>query len=356
MAETVGAQRNIIGLTSALAALTGVSQITVTLADHGFVVGDVLRHNGTTWVKAQADSLAGSKAMGLVKTVTSTSVFVLALTGRHTITGIGSVGDTLFLSAATAGAVSTTDPALATAGAFSVRLGHVVDTDEMVIEIVRDVEPSVVPDVASGFDFDFDAHALYARTITAETTITITMSDGRGGTLVITQANPSETVNWPVGIVWLNGAAPTIGNGQTAILTFLKVGSTIYGAYYTGASQKQFFPLGVSLTDENSTVAATSTAFRFRAPADMTLKSVRLSLSAASTSGYVEVDVKKNGTSIFSTKPRIDVNEKTSVTASVAYVLAETPTTFLADDEITFSISQAGVDAIGLKTWLLCER
>lgn len=356
MAETVGSPRNIIGLNATLAALTGVSQITVTLAEHGFMANEVLRHNGSTWVKAQANSLANSKAMGIVKSVTSANVFVLALSGRHTLTGIGSPGDVLFLSEATAGAVSTTDPSLATAGAFSVRLGHVVATDEMVIEIVRDVEPSVVADVASGFDFDFDAHTIYARTITAETTITITMSDGRGGTLVLTQANPAETINWPVGISWLNGSAPTIGNGQTAMLTFVKVGSTIYGAHYTGTSQKQFFPLGMSLTDETSTVTALPSVFKFRAPADLTLKSVRLSLSTASLSGYLEVDIKKNGVSIFSTLPRIDVNEKTSVTAAVAYVLASSPTVFSADDEITVGITQAGTDAVGLKLWLLCER
>ena len=80
----------------------------------------------------------------------------------------------------------------------------------------------------------------------------------------------------------------------------------------------------------------------------------RASLATASTSGIPEVDINKNGVSIFSTLLSIDANEKTSVTAATPAVLSTT--TFADDDELTFDIDVAGTGAKGLKVTLYHRR
>jgi hypothetical protein len=77
---------------------------------HGFAVKDVLRHNGTSWAKAQADTAANAVVGGIVVAVVSPDVFVLATAGY--IAGLSGLtaGSVHYLSAATAGALTTTAP------------------------------------------------------------------------------------------------------------------------------------------------------------------------------------------------------------------------------------------------------
>ena len=84
-----------------------------------------------------------------------------------------------------------------------------------------------------------------------------------------------------------------------------------------------------------------------------TLTSIKASLTTAQTSGSIfTVDVKKNGTTVFSTLITIDNTEKTTATANTPSVLS---TTALSDDdEITISITQIGDGtAKGLKVTLI---
>ena len=73
-------------------------------------MGNVLRHNGTTFVKAQADSAANAEAIGIVSEVIDTNNYVLKVTGF--ITGLSSLtaGTTYFLSPSSAGALTATEP------------------------------------------------------------------------------------------------------------------------------------------------------------------------------------------------------------------------------------------------------
>lgn len=103
----------------------------------------------------------------------------------------------------------------------------------------------------------------------------------------------------------------------------------------------------VAVSDE-TTALTTGTAKRtFRLPRAMTLSAVRASVNTVSSSGVVQVDINKNGTTIFSTELTIDANEKTSATAATPAVLSTT--SFAADDEITVDIVAAGTGAKGLK-------
>lgn len=106
-----------------------------------------------------------------------------------------------------------------------------------------------------------------------------------------------------------------------------------------------------ALGTETTAITTGTAKVTLRAPYAMTLTRVRASLTTASSSGIVSIDIKKNGVSILSTKLTIDAGEKTSTTAAVAVVIS---TPILDDDsEITFDIDGAGTGATGLKIALI---
>lgn len=111
----------------------------------------------------------------------------------------------------------------------------------------------------------------------------------------------------------------------------------------------------VALSDEISTLTTGNAKVTFRAPFAMKLYQIpRAHLSVASTSGNPTVNIRANGSSIFSTQLSIDANELTSTTAAVPTVLSNT---IIADDaEILFDITTAGTNAKGLKVTVYYRR
>ena len=112
----------------------------------------------------------------------------------------------------------------------------------------------------------------------------------------------------------------------------------------------------ISLSDEDTDLTTGTSKITFRAPFAMTLTSIpRSSLSTASSSGLVTVDINKSGTSVLGVdKLSIDANEKTSTTAATATTLS---TTSIEDDsELTFDIDAEGTGAKGLKVTLYYKR
>lgn len=86
----------------------------VTQAAHGFAVNDVIRCTGSdTYVKAQADSISNANVCGIVTIVSSSSVFYFVPIGAIAagLTGL-TAGSIYWLSTATAGLLTTTDPGL----------------------------------------------------------------------------------------------------------------------------------------------------------------------------------------------------------------------------------------------------
>lgn len=113
----------------------------------------------------------------------------------------------------------------------------------------------------------------------------------------------------------------------------------------------------VALSNEVDAITTGTVKTSFRAPFAFILGPTlpRASLTTASTSGTVTVDINLNGTSVLgANKLSIDVNEKTSVTATTPTTLV---TTEIADDaEISFDVDAAGTDAKGLKVTLYFTR
>lgn len=89
-------------------------------------------------------------------------------------------------------------------------------------------------------------------------------------------------------------------------------------------------------------------------PYSLTVSSVMINVNTAPTGANLIVDIKKNGTSIFTTLISIDATENTSLTATTPYVL-DGAITFAQGDKIEAFINQVGstIKGNGLKIKLL---
>lgn len=112
--------------------------------------------------------------------------------------------------------------------------------------------------------------------------------------------------------------------------------------------------LEYALSDETTALTTGNGKLTARLPFPFAVDEVRASLSTASSSGDVVVDINKNSTTIFDTDElTVDQGDKTSVGSASPYVLDADPTNFADDDEVTFDIVSAGTGAAGLKVKLL---
>ena len=109
-------------------------------------------------------------------------------------------------------------------------------------------------------------------------------------------------------------------------------------------------------SDETSDLGAdaTTSVYTDYIAVPITPTSVMTNVNTAPTGAKIIVDIKKNGTSIFSTLISIDTTENTSLTASVPYVLNGTEA-FVQGDKIECFITQVGsaIAGAGLKVKLI---
>lgn len=120
----------------------------------------------------------------------------------------------------------------------------------------------------------------------------------------------------------------------------------------SGGGQSNIQSFVVAASDETTNLSTGTAKATFRIPYAFTLTAVRASLSTASSSGLVVVDITKNGASIMGTnKLSIDATERTSVTAATPPNLIDTNLTD--DAEISVNITSAGTGAKGLKISLI---
>ena len=84
----------------------------VTQSSHGLNIKDCIRHNGSAWVKAQAND-AATLALGVVTAKADANTFTVAQSGRFTLSSHGlTAGQWYYLSADTAGLLTTTEPTI----------------------------------------------------------------------------------------------------------------------------------------------------------------------------------------------------------------------------------------------------
>jgi len=114
--------------------------------------------------------------------------------------------------------------------------------------------------------------------------------------------------------------------------------------------------IGIACSDETTSLTTGTAKVTFRMPCAVTLTAVRLNVNTAPTGSALVVNIKEGGTTIFSTKPQIDVSAKTSVGSGTTAVISDS--SLASDAEITIDIDQIGstIAGKGLKVWLIGTR
>lgn len=121
-----------------------------------------------------------------------------------------------------------------------------------------------------------------------------------------------------------------------------------------GESKKEI--LAIACSDLTTALTTGTSKAHFRMPWAGTLTAVKASVVTAPTGSTILIDVNETGTTVLSTKLMIDASEKTSATATTAYVISDSA---LADDaEITIDIDQIGstIAGAGLVVYLYITR
>ncbi len=94
----------------------------ITQTDHGFVVGQAIRHDGSAYLLAQADSVINAAVVGIVSNVIDENTFEISVDGF--IPNFGAAGEEYFLSPDTAGErITLSDPEVWNVGEVRLSLG-----------------------------------------------------------------------------------------------------------------------------------------------------------------------------------------------------------------------------------------
>lgn len=123
-----------------------ISTGTITQASHGFAVTNAIYHNGTTWAKAQGNALATCRSVWIVTSVPTVNTFIAVRAGRVTVASHGlTPGSLYFLSATSAGAITTTRPVGSTSAPLGYYLPCVYVETANVLHILGQAEPTFNP-------------------------------------------------------------------------------------------------------------------------------------------------------------------------------------------------------------------
>lgn len=264
--------------------------------------GTAVYVNGSTGstpqvTKAKADAIATAGVFGIIKSasILNNAFGTVQFAGivENLNTSGWTAGDTLYLSAATAGELTNSAP---TDPNLQVQVGTVIISHATTGQIFLNIGPSHVA-----------------------------VSSLQLPTIAVTKG----------------------GTGATDAATALtNLGAAAASHYHTES-------IIVACGDETTAITAAATKVSFRMPYAFTVTAVRASLVTAQTSGNIfTVDINEAGTSIISTKLTIDNGELTSTTAVTPAVISDAA---LADDAmITVDVDQIGDGtAKGLKITLI---
>jgi hypothetical protein len=189
--------------------------------------------------------------------------------------------------------------------------------------------------------------------LTNGTGITITVNDGAD---TITIAISDAELLALAGLTSAAGKVPYFTGSGTAAVT----DSTSYGRALLNAADggdiKPTESIILACGDETTAITIGTAKVTFRIPYAFTVTAVRASVNTAPTGSTILIDINEAGTTILSTKLMIDATEKTSQTATTAYVISDAS---LADDaEISIDFDQVGstVAGAGVKVVLIGHR
>ena len=354
-----------IGLNASVNALVGTDSHVQVYNDSAstMTVRQVVRQSGSSGTRlkvalALADTDANSaNSIGVVaQTIASNAQGFIQTAGllQGVNTNDFNEGDTLWLSAVTAGLITNVKP---TAPNHGVRIGYCIKKAGAGAGII-------LIDILNGFELD-ELHDVKITTPIADNSFLT--YDTTTSTWVNSTDVPATQLTGTID----NARLPATITGLTSVTSTTFVGAltgTASGNLVAGgalgtpssgnASNLTNLPATIQLacSDETTALTAGTAKVTFRMPYAMTLTAVRASVTTAPTGSTLVVDINEGGTSILSTKLSIDATEKTSTTAATAAVISDSA---LADDaEITIDIDQIGgtIAGAGLKVTLIGIR
>jgi len=241
-----------------------VLSIVVVQAAHGFSTGDAIYFDGSDWQKAKADAVS---TLGThIANVTDSGNFGAVQAGKITVTGhgLGSVGEWLFVSDATAGLLSTTESDL------SNPLAQITDADTLFVHnfrastLTQENVSIVYTDQSGGTS---DTYGVLAGTIDgANTTFTVSQSKYISGSLTVylngqlqTQGSSEDwTETTPGSGTFDFATAPIVGDEITVIYTVSKLTPSAGAAYtVTNASTDRTYDADATSINELADVLGT---------------------------------------------------------------------------------------------------
>jgi hypothetical protein len=177
-----------------------------------------------------------------------------------------------------------------------------------------------------------------------------------GDVLTVTrgQEGITATTKNDAGKVYRFCALVTAKTWNTDVAAISAAAAAAQGSADAATALANRVELCIAVSDETTALTTGTAKVTFRVPFDFILSDVRASVNTVSSSGKPTVDINVGGVSIFSTTLTIDVSEKTSTTASIAYAFADP--SMPDDEEVTIDIDTAGTGAKGLKIWLYGDR
>lgn len=241
---------------------------TVAQTAHGLSVGDIVRSNGTAgqFTKAQADSSANAEVIGIVTVVTDANNFTVTTEGYIT-TGVptATAGTVFFLSASTAGALTSTEPS--TVGQISIPLLTIITSAAKAFFSVR--RGLVIATAGTGTVTSVSFTGGLISVATATSTPALTVAGTSGGipyfSSASTWASSAALAANAIVIGGGAGVAPATTTTGTGVLTALavNVGSagafvTFNGALGTPSSGTVTNLTGTASININGTVGATT--------------------------------------------------------------------------------------------------
>jgi len=149
-----------------------------------------------------------------------------------------------------------------------------------------------------------------------------------------------------------SAARTALGLGALATL------STITASLISDPTNvKSLESLEVAFSDEATNLVTGTGVVSFFVPYAFTLTEVFTGLGGVSTSGAVTTDLKNGaGTTVFTTKPTIGANQRTSLSGSGSVAAALSITSLAKGEYMTIDINAAGTNAKGGKMLLIGKR
>jgi hypothetical protein len=100
------------GVSSSSSVTNGTAiEVSILQSSHGFSVGNFIRYNGTSYVKADATTVSNASVIGMVSKILDNDNFVLTFSGK--VIGVtGLIAGTIYYLSATPGAFTSTAPSI----------------------------------------------------------------------------------------------------------------------------------------------------------------------------------------------------------------------------------------------------